>query len=122
MRGMMKRTTFVLLFAAVVAALLSAGCARTLRDDPLRLGFRASEGERWDEAVLRWETAVERSPRSVSARNNLAVAYEKKGRWEDARREYEKALELDPSNTYVKDNFERFQENLDAWKDADEKK
>jgi Flp pilus assembly protein TadD len=119
---MMKRTSFAVLFAAVVAVLLSAACARTLRDDSLRLGFRASENEQWDEAVLRWEAAVERSPRSVSARNNLAVAYEKKGLWEDARREYGKALELDPSNTYVQYNFDRFQENLDAGKEADEKK
>lgn len=118
----MKRKLFVLLFAAAAAALLSAGCARAFRDDPLLLGFRASENEQWDDAVLRWETAVELSPRSVSARNNLAVAYEKKGRWEDARKQYEKALEIDPSNTYVKYNFERFQENLDAWKGADEKK
>ena len=120
MRGMqrdMKRTAFVLFFAAIVAALLTAGCARTLRDDSLRLGFRASENEQWNEAILRWETVVERSPRSVSARNNLAVAYEKMGRWEDARKEYEKALALDPSNIYVKHNFERFQENLDFWKD-----
>jgi Flp pilus assembly protein TadD len=114
---MMKRTTFVLLVATVVAVLLSAGCARTLRDDSLRLGFRASENEQWDEAILRWEKAVELAPRSVAAHNDLAVAYEKKGRWEDARKEYEKALALDPSNIYVKHNFERFQENLDFWKD-----
>ncbi len=118
----MKRTGFVLFFAAVVAGLLSAGCARTLRDDSFRLGLQASEGEQWDEAVLRWEKAVELSPRSVSAHNNLAVAYEKKGRWEAARKEYKKALELDPSNTYVKDNFDRFQGNLDVWKETDEKK
>lgn len=119
---MMKRTTFVLLFAAIVAVLLTVGCARTLRNDLLRLGFKASENELWDEALLRWEKAVEIAPRSVSAHNNLAVAYEKKGRWEDARREYGKALELDPSNTSVQYNFDRFQENMDAWKEADEKK
>ena len=119
---MMKRTTFVLLFAAIVAVLLTAGCARTLRSDLLRLGFKASENELWDEALLRWEKAVEIAPRSVSAHNNLAVAYEKKGRWEDARREYGKALELDPSNTSVQYNFDRFRENMDAWKEADEKK
>jgi Flp pilus assembly protein TadD len=121
MRGKMKRTTFVLLFAAVVAALLSTGCARRLRDDPIRLGFEASENENWDEAVLRWETAAARAPRSVPAHNNLAVAYEKKGRWADARKEYEKALELDPSNTYVMYNFDRFRENLDVWNDGPEK-
>jgi Tfp pilus assembly protein PilF len=122
MQGMMKRISFVLLLAAGLAGLLSVGCGGTLRNDPLRLGFKASENELWDEALLRWEQAVELAPRSVSAHNNLAVAYEKKGRWEDARKEYEKALELDPSNTYVKDNFDRFQGNLDAWKETDEKK
>ncbi|HEX2694991.1 MAG TPA: tetratricopeptide repeat protein [Acidobacteriota bacterium] len=117
----MKRTSFVLMFAAVVATLLSVGCGGTMRNDPLRLGFKASEGELWDEALLRWEKAVELAPRSVSAHNNLAVAYEKKARWEDARKEYEKALELDPSNLYVKHNFDRFRENMDVWKAGAEK-
>ena len=118
---MMKRTSFVLLFTAGLAVLLSVGCGGRLRDNPIRLGFKASENELWDEALLRWKEAAEVAPRSVSAHNNLAVAYEKKGRWEDARKEYEKALTIDPSNTYVQHNFNRFQENVDFWKDDADK-
>ncbi len=116
MRGKMKRVSFVLLFA-IGAALFLFGCGGSLHDNNIRLGFRASEEELWDDALARWEEAVALAPRSVAAHNDLAVAYEKKGRWEDARKEYEKALELDPSNVYVKHNLERFQENLDFWKD-----
>jgi Tfp pilus assembly protein PilF len=117
----MKHSSFVFMFAAVVAALLFVGCGGTMRNDSLRLGFKASVNELWDEALLRWQKAVEIAPRSVSAHNNLAVAYEKQARWEDARKEYEKALELDPSNLYVKQNFDRFRENMDVWKAGAEK-
>jgi tetratricopeptide (TPR) repeat protein len=120
MRGKMKHTSFILLFA-IGAALLLVGCGGSLRNNNIRLGFKASEDELWDEALLRWEKAVALAPRSVAAHNDLAVAYEKKGRWEDARKEYEKALELDPANVSVKHNFERFQENMDVWKDGAEK-
>jgi len=117
----MKNRASVLLLFAVSLALLSAACGGRLRDNPIRLGFLASEDEMWDDALLRWEKAVELAPRSVSAHNNLAVAYEKKGRWEEARKEYEKALAIDPSNTYVQHNFNRFQENVDFWKDDADK-
>jgi Flp pilus assembly protein TadD len=116
----MKRISFIILFMLGVA-LLFAGCGGSLRNDNIRLGFKASESELWDEALARWEKAVELAPRSVAAHNDLAVAYEKKGRWEEARKEYEKALELDPSNLSVKHNFERFQENMAVWKDVAEK-
>ncbi len=112
----MKRSSVVLLFA-LGAAIFFAGCGGSLRNNNIRLGYKASENELWDEALARWEKAVELAPRSVAAHNDLAVAYEKKGRWEDARKEYEKALELDPANIYVKHNLERFQENVDFWKD-----
>ena len=120
MRGRMKRISVVLLFM-IGLALLFAGCGGSLRNNNIRLGFKASENELWDEALARWEKAVELAPRSVAAHNDLAVAYEKKGRWEDARKEYEKALALDPSNLFVKHNFERFQENMAVWKDLEEK-
>lgn len=120
MRGQMKRTSFILLLM-LGAALLFAGCGGSLRDNNIRLGYKASENELWDEALARWEKAVELAPRSVAAHNDLAVAYEKKGRWEDARKEYEKALALDPANLSVQHNFERFQENMAVWDDVAEK-
>ncbi len=121
MPTMKNRAPICLPLAAVILTLLSTACGGRLRNDPIRLGFQASEEELWDEALLRWEKAVELAPRSVAAHNDLAVAYEKKGRWEDARKEYERALELDPANTYVQYNFNRFKENLDFWKDEADK-
>ncbi len=117
---MKTRATIGLLLAAAAALLLSA-CGSTMKNSELRLGFKASEEELWDEALARWEKAAASAPRSLSAHNNLAVAYEKKGRWEDARKEYEAALALDPSDIYVKHNYERFLENLSFWSDGAEK-
>jgi Tfp pilus assembly protein PilF len=121
MKTMKNRAPILLLLFAILLALLSTACGGKLRNNPIRRGFQASEEELWDEALLRWEKAVDLAPRSVAAHNDLAVAYEKKGRWEDARKEYERALVLDPSNTYVQYNFNRFKENMDFWKDEDDK-
>ena len=114
---MNRRAALGILVAAATALLVSA-CSRTMRGGDLRLGFKASEEERWDEALVYWEKTVAANPRSVSAHNNLAVAYEKKGRWEDARKEYEAALALEPTNLSVRHNFERFKENMAVWEDA----
>lgn len=114
---MKTRTTANLLLAAVAVALLLPGCGRTVRNNDIRLGFKASEEELWDDALSRWEKAAALAPRSAAAHNNLAVAYEKKGRWEDARKEYEAAVALDPGDINIRHNFERFQENMAVWKD-----
>lgn len=113
---MTKIRVSILLLAALAASLLAAACARSAGGGPVRLGFLASEDEKWEEAARHWEGAVAREPRSVAARNNLAVAYEKLARWDDARREYEAALAIDPKNESVRYNFDRFLENMDEWK------
>jgi Tfp pilus assembly protein PilF len=114
-RGKMKRRAALGILVAVATALFLSACSRTMRSNEIRLGFKASEEERWDEALVFWEKAVAADPRSVPAYNNLAVAYEKMGRWKDAEKAYEAALSLDPENLSVRHNFERFQENLAVW-------
>lgn len=51
-------------------------------------------------AILEYEEAVKRDPRSAVLRNNLASAYVKKMLIPDAKKEVDKAIELDPR--YVK--------------------
>jgi len=112
----------LLIFLLISSLFLSAGCGSGFIGDQLRFGIWASENDLWDEAIFRWKRVLEENPRSVSAHNNLAVAYEKKGFWEEARKEYETALKLAPENTYVKYNFDQFKASRDqANKDLEDK-
>ena len=119
--GMNKKSTAAL-FAAVLAALLTASpsCSRT--PDQLRFGVWASQNNLWDEAIFRWKKTLQADPGSAAAHNNLGVAYEKKGLFEDALREYEAALKLAPNDKFVKSNYQNCKENIQAAAKEDEKK
>jgi len=104
------------LILGCVVAFLLAGCAVFRPTDQVRFGLWASEQNLWDEAIFRWKKALAADPKSVAARNNLAVAYEKKGLFAEALKEYEEALKLDPNNTYVKSNYKNCQENIQPLK------
>ena len=112
----LKKAFLFLVLAAGI--LLFAGCTRSVYHKQLRFGAWAAQKDLWDEALFRWKKAVEIAPRSAAARNNLAVAYEKKAMWEDAEREYEEALRLSPGNTYAKSNYDRFKANRKAVLDS----
>lgn len=128
----MDRPLRPLLFAVVLAAgcaLFLGGCASAGAPSQLKFGLWAAERNLWDEAIFRWRKALEADPRSVSAHNNLAVAYERKGLFNEALKEYEAALKLDPDNSYVKSNYQSCKENVqpaakpgEPKKDADAKK
>jgi len=114
---------------AVLAALLFSACASSRSSEQVRFGIWATKNNLWDEAIFRWRKALEADPRSVSAHNNLAVAYERKGLFNEALKEYEAALKLDPDNSYVKSNYQSCKENVqpaakpgEPKKDADAKK
>ncbi|MCX7973071.1 MAG: tetratricopeptide repeat protein [Candidatus Aminicenantes bacterium] len=87
-------------------------CASRGEINHLRLGVWAAEQDLWDEAIYRWQKALEKEPQSAILYNNLAVAYEKKGWWEKAKEAYETALKLAPENKYIHANYKSFQENL----------
>lgn len=107
-----KRLLVSICFPLILA--LIAGCSFRSETNQLRLGVWAAEHDLWDEAIFRWQKALEKDPNSAILHNNLAVAYEKKGLWEKARAEYELALKLAPENRYIKANYNYFQENLKA--------
>ncbi len=98
---------------AFLVSLLVAGCSFLPKPDQVSFGIWAAEQDLWDEAIFRWKRAIALDPDSVAARNNLAVAYEKKGLWEEARREYEIALKLSPQNRWLKANYQSFKDNLE---------
>lgn len=76
----------------------------------LKFGIRAAKEDRWDEAVYRWQKALQMDPNNVMAHNNLAVAYEQMGEYELAMEEYQIAYRLDSKNENIKNNLDRFKE------------
>jgi Flp pilus assembly protein TadD len=57
------------------------------------------------EAVAEFRAALEVSPGYVTARGNLAFAYEKLGQVDDAMAAYQKVLDAEPKNTAVRNNL-----------------
>jgi Tfp pilus assembly protein PilF len=110
----MNRKKVPLFLVLAAGILFCAGCSRSISQRQLRFGLWAAQKDLWDEALFRWKKAIEISPGSAAAHNNLAVAYEKKALWENAEREYEEALKIEPGNTYAKSNYDRFKANRKA--------
>lgn len=98
-------------------------CTPHLEESQLHFGIKAAQLDLWDEAIFRWKKAIQFTPNSAAAHNNLAVAYEKKGLWEKAKKEYEIALKLNPNHKFIISNYENFKRNYESEKNGqDEKK
>ena len=67
------------------------------------VGFNRSQqfADRWS----LWESAVEQSPQSAFAANNLGAMYFLDQRYDEARVQYERALALDPTEPMVRNNL-----------------
>ena len=102
------------LAAALLVVLLapSSASAQDAKQAKAQVEFGISVAQKglWNEALYRWQRAVELYPGYAAAWNNLAVAYEHEGNFEQARQAYEKAVSLDPKNLYIKQNYELFKE------------
>ena len=59
----------------------------------------------WKDGLSLWTDTVARSPLSVTARNNLALAYAGEGRIHEAIRELERAVELSPRDAESRINL-----------------
>ncbi len=105
-------TKTIVLLSLLILLLLLACCVMYLPQDEMKFGIEAAQKGLWDEAIFRWERAVQQDPKSPAAHNNLAVAYEKKGAFEKAEKEYKTALELSPENEQIQSNYKHFKENL----------
>jgi Flp pilus assembly protein TadD len=99
-------TLAVLLPMAGVAAAEQRSQAKS----QVEFGITVAQRGLWQEAVFRWQRAVELDPTYAAAYNNLAVAYEQLGRFEDAAKAYERALELEPDNLTIQQNHDLFKE------------
>jgi len=106
----MNRSVRVLALVAVALALFSAvGCSKLRARDQLNKGVQAYKNARYEEAINRFQNAVELDPSLINARLYLATAYaqqyipgadtaENNRNAEQAINEYEKVLQTDPKN------------------------
>ena len=101
---------------AVVCVLVSAGeaiptaDARSNAKAQVEFGIAVARRELWQEAIYRWERAVDIDPTYAAAWNNLGIAYEHEGMFNKARDAYEKALDIEPGNIVIQQNYDLFRE------------
>ena len=108
-----------MIVAAAVVAFAPAVAARDARSqakEQVDFGIKVAENGLWNEALYRWQKAVELDPTYAAAWNNLAIAYEHEGKFEDAKKAYEQALQLDPKNLMIRQNYDLFKEINDRTK------
>jgi len=113
-----------LILASVVVCSAFASAATPARADDNRgkskeqveFGIKVAQNGLWNEALYRWQKAVELDPTYAAAWNNLAIAYEHEGKFDQAKKAYEKALELDPKNLMIRQNYDLFKEINDRAK------
>lgn len=121
-----RRPAFTLLLTGLaLAALVGMVGADSVRDhakSELEFGIKVAQRGLWNEAIYRWERAVELDADYAAAHNNLAIGYEHEGKFDKAQVEYEKALKLDPENEYIKQNYDLFKEINDKTKRRGDRK
>ena len=113
----MTRRLLVLFVAVLFVAPLAARAAdRGKSKEQVEFGIKVAQAGLWNEALYRWQKAVELDPTYAAAWNNLAIAYEHEGKFDEAKKAYEKALQLDPKNMMVRQNYDLFKEINDRTK------
>ena len=108
------------LLACILGVLLvSSSALANERSDAkaqVEFGIKVAQNGLWNEALYRWQKAVQIDPGYAAAWNNLAIAFEHEGRFEEANQAYEKALQLDPKNLLIRQNYNLFKEINDRTK------
>ena len=110
----------------VLVSLLVAGATTVAHADArsdaraqVEFGISVAQHGLWQEAMYRWERAVDIDPSYAAAWNNLGIAYEHEGLFGKARDAYEKALDIDPNNMNVQQNYDLFREINDRISQSD---
>jgi len=112
----MRRAIFSTLIALLFLASPALASDRSKAQEQVEFGIHVAQNGLWNEALYRWQRAVEIDPTYAAAWNNLAIAFEHEGRFEDAKKAYEKALELDAKNLMIRQNYDLFKEINDRTK------
>ena len=114
MRRLILASVVVVISAAAPAVVRAD--ARSDSKEQVEFGIRVAQNGLWNEALYRWQKAVELDPTYAAAWNNLAIAYEHEGKFDEAKKAYEKALQLDPKNLMIRQNYDLFKEINDRTK------
>ncbi|HEX5473671.1 MAG TPA: tetratricopeptide repeat protein [Vicinamibacterales bacterium] len=104
------------LLILLLTASVALADARSDAKSQVEFGIKVAQAGLWNEALYRWQKAVELDPSYAAAWNDLAIAYEHAGRFEDAKTAYDKAVTLDPKNLLIKQNYDLFKEINDRTK------
>ncbi|MBM40980.1 MAG: hypothetical protein CL483_03535 [Acidobacteria bacterium] len=118
--GSMHRA--ILTVAALILLVAPVAVRADDRDEAraqVEFGIQVAMRGLWNEAVFRWERAIELDPTYAEAWNNLAIAFENQGQFEDALEAYETALDLDPQNIQIETNYDLFLEVSDRVNQSD---
>ncbi len=107
---------FALAVVLGASGVASAQDGRKQAQAQVEFGITVAQRGLWQEAVFRWERAVELDPTYAAAYNNLGIAYEQLGKFEQAGKAYEKALEIEPQNLSIQQNYDLFKEINDRVK------
>ena len=106
----------VVVLVVLTGASARAAVAQTTQGDrgkskeQVEFGIKVAQSGLWNEALYRWQKAVELDPNYAAAWNNLAIAYEHEGQLDKARKAYEKALAIEPNNAQIRQNYDLFKE------------
>jgi Tfp pilus assembly protein PilF len=115
----MRRLIFasvVVLIAVFATPAVARADNRGKSKEQVEFGIQVAQNGLWNEALYRWQKAVELDPGYAAAWNNLAIAYEHEGKFDQAKKAYEKALELEPKNMAIRQNYDLFKEINDRTK------
>ena len=112
----MRHRVLVLWVALLAAAPAVFANERSEAKSQVEFGIKVAQAGLWNEALYRWQKAVQIDPTYAQAWNNLAIAYEHEGKFEAADKAYQKALELDPKNLLIRQNYDLFKEINDRTK------
>jgi Flp pilus assembly protein TadD len=112
MRRLISFSVVILLLAPAAAFAQDRGKSK----EQVEFGIKVAQSNLWNEALYRWQKAVQLDPTYAAAWNNLAIAYEHEGKFEEAKKAYEEALKLDPKNLMIRQNYDLFKEINDRTK------
>src|SRR5258708_16241454 len=108
---MIRRLVTVAVVALLIAPVIVRAAGERDRGkskEQVEFGIKVAQSGLWNEALYRWQKAVELDPTYAAAWNNLAIAYEHEGKFDEAKNAYDKALQLDPKNLMIKQNYDLF--------------
>jgi Tfp pilus assembly protein PilF len=107
---MPRRVTACVFALLLVPAAAAFANDRSKAKEQVEFGIKVAQNGLWNEALYRWQKAVQIDPEYAAAWNNLAIAYEHEGRFEEAKQAYQKALQLEPKNLMIRQNYDLFNE------------